>query len=322
MVENSAQSAKPPRPAILGAARHTITFLRENPVVIKELRGQMRGNRGFIMLTVYLLIITFIISIVYMAFYRSNSQQAMYNPSIEARQEFGKILFYLVLGLETFGVLVISPSMTAGSITSEREHQTIDLVRTTLLSPRELVYGKFFSGFSFILLMLLASLPLQSLAFLFGGVAPGELLINMLVLIITAAGFCAVGTLASSLFKSSKVANGAAYGISFFWVLLLPGLLVFWFTVFDSRGMSGSNTTQSFIIQAILWHMISLNPISTIIVTEMLAIDNQTFLLYNTNFNGTPIMLLSPWVYYSILSLFITILMLAFSARVVRRMET
>lgn len=49
-----------------------------------------------------------------------------------------------------FGMLVlVAPAMTAGSISGERERQTLDLLLVTNTGPVKLVLGKLLESFSF-----------------------------------------------------------------------------------------------------------------------------------------------------------------------------
>ena len=50
----------------------------ENPVVRKELRGRMRGRRAFVVLTVYLLLLSCLTSLVYYAY--AAASQEPYGP--------------------------------------------------------------------------------------------------------------------------------------------------------------------------------------------------------------------------------------------------
>ena len=77
-------------------------------------------------------------------------------------------------------------------------------------------------------LLIAASIPLTAIVFVYGGVAPDDVLRGYIVLIVTALGFGALGLLASSLVKRTQ----AAIAISVFAVLFLSigtlFLLVFW----------------------------------------------------------------------------------------------
>ena len=89
----------------------------------------MRGPRAFIILTVYLSILVGLVGLVYFGFTASS----LGNMSPELRQNMGKIIFGVVVAMELFLVIFVSPGLTSGAVSSEREQQTFDLLRTTLL---------------------------------------------------------------------------------------------------------------------------------------------------------------------------------------------
>lgn len=322
-------------PAPARARFSPLDWLRRNPVALKEFRGRMRGNRAFVLLTIYLGLMVFIIGSVYLLYLASISDNSYYGvATVSTRSIFGKTLFALVLGIQMFCVCLIAPALTAGSITSERERQTFDLLRTTLLTERELVMGKFLSGFGFILLMLVASLPLESLAFLFGGVTPEEVLVNAVLLVTTAASFCAVGIFCSSFFRTSVLSTVMAYAIPLLWVYGIPAFLLGLAAVFsgligDIFNTSSLTAVQEAIFFYGLWTLISFNPVATMIATETLAITNQTLWAFDIPLSGssgvsslTSITVLSPWILYTVLALLVTLLLLLFSMGRMRRVET
>src|SRR6185369_5430589 len=102
-------------------------------------------------------------------------------------------LFIGIVGVELFLVTFIAPTFTAGAISGERERQTYDLLRTTLLPASRLVIGKLISALSYVFLLLLAAIPLQSIAFLFGGVTELEVVLSFVILFITALALGSVG---------------------------------------------------------------------------------------------------------------------------------
>jgi ABC-type transport system involved in multi-copper enzyme maturation permease subunit len=131
-------------PASIGKGKKNIHWknpfkpISDNPVILKELRGRMRGRQAFILLTVYLGLIAVLIGFIYLT--TATGSSGRWNPS--QRQDVGKAVFGAVVLLELLLVSFIGPGLTAGAITAEREHQTFDLLRTTLLSARSLVLGK------------------------------------------------------------------------------------------------------------------------------------------------------------------------------------
>ena len=116
--------------------------LFDNPVVLKELRGRMRGARAFVVLTIYLALLGAFASLIYVAVSESSTR-----TSGQANVgEIGRTLFGGIVAIEMLLVSFIAPAFTAGSISGEREHQTYDLLRTTLLPSRALVLGKLLSS--------------------------------------------------------------------------------------------------------------------------------------------------------------------------------
>jgi ABC-type transport system involved in multi-copper enzyme maturation permease subunit len=112
----------------------------QNPVTMKELRSRMRGRRAFVVLTVYLLVMSLFLSLVYLAY--ASASGTRFGP--DSRQA-GKAMFATVLGVEVFLVIFIAPAFTAGAITGEKERQTYDLLRTLRSSTFRARAKKFLS---------------------------------------------------------------------------------------------------------------------------------------------------------------------------------
>ena len=141
--------------------------------------------------------------------------------------------------LETLQVVFLAPASTAGSISQEREKQTLELLVVTPISSLAMVIGKLFSALIYVWLLIAASIPLTAIVFVYGGVAPDDVLRGYIVLIVTALGFGAFGLLASSLVKRTQ----AAIAISVFTVLFMSigtlFLLVFWQAMGSSENGRG-----------------------------------------------------------------------------------
>jgi ABC-type transport system involved in multi-copper enzyme maturation permease subunit len=294
---------------------------RRNPVVMKELRGRMRGGKAFVILTIYLLLLSIAISIVFLAFTASQ------NPvgSSDVRQVLGKAIFGMVVGMELFTVSFIAPALTSSAISSEREHQTFDLLRTTLLSARSFVLGKLFSSLFYIVLLLFAALPLQSLAFLLGGVAIEEVLIGNLLLVITATAFSAIGLFFSSITRRTLVSTVLSYALAIIIVFGLPVFLLTGIALFD-RMLFGSGLPANVIAESILvvsgWVIVSLNPLATAVVTQIILIEEQSAFYFAFPLgNGNTVPVLSPWISYAVIYLFLSSIMVWLSVRFVKRVD-
>jgi hypothetical protein len=295
--------------------RNPFRRILDNPVILKELRGRMRGRQAFILLTLYLGLIAFFIVVVYNTIFGITGVAA-WDPS--ARQTAGKVIFGTVVLLELLLLSFIAPGLTAGAITSERERQTFDLLRTTLLSARSLVLGKLGSAFGFLFLLILTALPIQSLAFLLGGVGMGEMVVSSLMLVVTALFFCTLGIFFSSFMKRTLSATISSYATVLASFLLLV-LLFFMIAYIESR-VFGNFPVRERIMTLVIWFMISINPFTAAVLSEVILVDQQSLLITTRPILGTSTSyLLSPWITYVAVYLVLTIIMIVLSIYKVKR---
>jgi hypothetical protein len=293
----------------------------QNPVILKELRGRMRGNRAFVVITIYLSLMGLFTILLYLAY--TASQSNVYSPT---SQIAGKVVFAGLVGIELFLVCFIAPAFTAGAISGERERQTYELLRTTLLPARSLVLGKLTSALAFIVLLLLAAVPLQSLAFLLGGVAPEEVMISLVVLLATSLASGAAGIFFSTIMKRTLGASVLTYAFALVAVLGLPLLMITFIPAY-SIFFSGYGTSPSPILQAILIYafgiLVCLNPLATAIFTESILVSEQSpWGMSTTLNNGATIPLVSPWIPYTFFCLFFSLVAILITIQLVKRKES
>jgi ABC-type transport system involved in multi-copper enzyme maturation permease subunit len=296
-------------------------WLRRNPVMLKELRARMRGNRAFALLTAYLGALALLVILVYLIFLSSDAPMS----SVNDRRMLGKAIFGIILGIELMAVIFIAPGLTAGAISSEKERQTFDLLRTTLLPASSLVLGKFAAALLFLFLLLFAALPVQSLAFLFGGVAVEEVLIGVLVLVVTAVAFSAAGMLFSSFLARPLTSTVLAYGFAILLVFGLPFIFLVFSGLlgmaFSGVGSRLSNTAEMLLLLG-GWLLVSFNPLSTAVATELILTEQQSAFTFTLPLSrGAAVTLPSPWIVYSLVHLLLSLVMIWASIRLVRRVE-
>jgi ABC-type transport system involved in multi-copper enzyme maturation permease subunit len=275
----------------------------DNPIIAKELKGRMRGRQGFIIMTAYLALISLVIVSVY--FYSTDNGN-MSRSSPDALQELGRLVFTAVVMLEFLMLGFIGPALTLGAISSERERQTFDLLRASLLSSRALVLGKLGSTVTYLILLVLTALPLQSLAFFLGGVGMAEMVISLVMLIVTALLYCTLGLYFSSIAKRTITATVTTYSTLIFPVIIVA--IAFFVLVQSSPDMSSaSDETQRLVINSV-WILLSTNPFTAGYVSELMLVEEQSlFLIYPPGFS---LVLFSPWVIYVIFALTMTVLMI------------
>lgn len=298
---------------------NTFQRLTDNPIVIKELRGRMRGRRTFIVLTIYLLLIAGLIAVIYNLLVLEASNRSSWDPAF--RQNMGKVIFGSVIGFELLLIGFIGPALTAGAITGERERQTFNLLRTTLISSRSLVLGKLISSCAYLLLLVFAALPLEALAFIIGGVGAEEMLVASLMLLVNIFFFCALGILCSSFTKRTLTATITSYTAILISMLLIG--LIFYGAIRFSETLYSSgyyNTPYNDLFNMFMWLFCSTNSPLTAIVSEMFLIENHIF-MYGLSPFGNGIYLFSPWVLHIPFVTILSAIMIISSISLVNRPE-
>ncbi|MDY7075642.1 MAG: hypothetical protein SXV54_01830 [Chloroflexota bacterium] len=291
-----------------------------NPLLVKELRGRMRGARAFIVLTVYLLLLSCFTSIIYYV-YSASARGPGGGPDMAY---LGKTVFASVIIIEIFMVTFITPAFTAGAISGERERKTYELLRTTLLPARKLVFGKLSSALTYMLLLILAAVPLESLAFVLGGVVAEELAIALVILLVTAIGFAAIGIFFSSLVRTTLVSTVLAYVTALLLTVGLPMLMLI------SIGLLGSFSYNfdppTWIIEAALMYLVylvvGLSPISAAIGTEIVLEEENALLYFWHRIDSThSIPVPSFWIVYTLAYLTLALVLLLITILRVRQQE-
>lgn len=216
-------------------------------VGVKELRGRVRGRRAFVVLTFYLLFLGLFAwaweLVAERAYVQNASLQggsAAFASALVGQEVFGALVL-----VETLLVVFLAPAFTSGAISLEREKQTLEMLAATPISSLAIVIGKLVSALAYVFLLIAASVPLTAIVFVFGGVAPEDVLRAYVVLVVTALGLGSLGLFISAVMQRTQ----AATVVTFFTVLFLTlgtmfGVL-FWNTMSGVRGGGGLVTTSA-----------------------------------------------------------------------------
>jgi ABC-type transport system involved in multi-copper enzyme maturation permease subunit len=227
-----------------------------------------------------------------------------------------------VLGVQVMLVAFIGPAFTAGAISGERERQTFDLLQTTLLSPESFVRGKLISALSYVFLLVLVSIPVQSIAFLLGGLAPVELLLSQLVILVAAVAYALYGLWCSAVMRSTLTATVATFSGMLFLVIGLP-LVVFVPFVMLGVGMSAP-TDWPFLDVILLYgglFLAAINLPATLILSETFYLQQGALLGYSEVIQTYNVWIFSPWWVFIILHVIAAILFYVAAVRRVRRVS-
>jgi ABC-type transport system involved in multi-copper enzyme maturation permease subunit len=183
-----------------------------NPVLQRELRERMRGQRAMYILTAYLALLVGIFYFVYHAQAGTRTGLDIVVAPTEVAQ-IGRGIYEWVLFFMMLLVLFLVPGLTSGAIAGERERQTLIPMQVTLLKPRSIVLGKISASLAFLFLLIVAALPLFSLSYLIGGISLTQALEGLAIVVVTGIVYACITVGCSALVKRVQTATVLAYGV-------------------------------------------------------------------------------------------------------------
>jgi ABC-type transport system involved in multi-copper enzyme maturation permease subunit len=175
------------------------------PILLRQLRADFRKNRFFLSQLICLSVLGIALLIMI-----SNEV----DKGLTAAQ-VGRSLFSTFFCLEYLIILVIFPAFSATTFAEEKAGLTMDLLLTTNLRPAEVVWGKFLASTVYCLIYVLASIPLLSITFLFGGVSLAEVLAAYAFLVGLTLFVSMVGVAVSSCYASTVRSSLTMYVLVF-----------------------------------------------------------------------------------------------------------
>ncbi len=290
-----------------------------NPLLVKELRGRMRGARAFVVLTVYLLVLSCFTSLIYYSYVRTTSMPGG-GPEMAY---LGKTIFASVILVGLFLVAFITPAFTAGAVCGERERKTYEVLRTTLLPARRLVFGKLVSALVYIFLLILAAVPLESLAFMLGGVTVEELMLAQVVLLVTAFAFASCGLFFSSIARTTLVSTVLSYSAVVLLTIGLPVVLVVFSSIWFDPLLYNivSPSLWQIALVYLLYGLLSASPITAAVFTEMALMESNSVWYHRQSIGSRSVLIPSGWITFTVLYVALALVLLLITILRVRRQE-
>ncbi len=243
-----------------------------NPVLSKELKLRFRSGKSFGSILIYLIVMCiFVFGFIFTMM--SVNETSYFRPS-ESLLLFS-LLSFIQLGL----VLFIAPGLTAGVISTEREKQTLPILLTTSQSSFQIITGKLFSSLAFLLLLIVAALPIYSLVFLFGGISPVDFGLVFLFLFVTLFAIGSMGVMFSTLIRRTIVSMIVTYGTMLF-LTIVSGFLFLIVLQLQNLG-----TGTAVVEPSLFGHVLaSINP--AILMASLLSpeVDNVIFEMTSIRF--------------------------------------
>jgi ABC-type transport system involved in multi-copper enzyme maturation permease subunit len=185
------------------------------PVLRRELRAAFRRHRFFLLHFSSLSLLGLALSL-FMTF---KVEEESLDPT-----RVGQSLFSTFFLVQAAVVLLVFPAFGATALSEERGNQSLELLLVTTMRPVEIVWGKFLAASFYSLMYIVGSVPLLSIAYLFGRLQVAELCFGFGLLVAGTLFIALLGVAISSAARSNIAATLGTYIVVF-----LGSLLIFLF---------------------------------------------------------------------------------------------
>ena len=240
--------------------------MRMNPVYKREVMVSSRSCR----LALILLVFNGILALVAMLNMYSTLAQVRLTAEIQYTSFMDLYLFVAIL--EFVMLILVMPAITAGSISGERERQTLELMLTTQMTPVQIVLGKLAASMSTMLLMMVSSFPIVSMVFVYGGVTLKDLVVLLLCFAVAALFVGSLGVCCSALFRKSTLATAVTYGLLGVIVLGTFGMnqfVLYWREIHTGQYLASAGQLTGAVTSGNFLWLLLMNPATTFLAAVM-----------------------------------------------------
>ncbi len=221
-------------------------MFRKNPVYQMEVGTYVRASRVFLLIIAFNCVLSIVTFVMFYIAFNGVSNMGAVNYS-------GLIELYTFMAYIEFGmVMLIIPATTAGAITGERERKTLDIMLVGNRHARTIVFGKFMANMRLVFIVMISSIPVLSMVFVYGGIKFANLLQLFAIIMVAGIYIGSIGIFCSSICKKTTSAIMMAYA-AFIGLTLLTVALNYLFVRADSD--------NSYLGE---YYMLYLNPIAPI----------------------------------------------------------
>lgn len=193
--------------------------MKINPILNKELRSSSRSIKFPISIAIFLLVLIFF-----------NLASTVSSFGFE-RYNYVNFLsanisnYTTIIVIEILLILFVVPSISASSISGERERQTLDLLLVTKLTPTSIILGKLATSLSRVLLLMVISLPILASLLSIIGISFIHIVEITLFCLSLSILVGSVSIMFSTIFKRTTISTILSYGFVMF-IIIAPIVLI------------------------------------------------------------------------------------------------
>jgi len=186
-----------------------------NPILIKEFRTQLRNRKYYTLAVFYVITICVV---VFTMFWSASTSKKPTSPEYDIRLSF---IFFTA---QILAISTICLNFAVNSISIERQNLTFDIIRSIPLKSYQVISGKILTIITYIIILMLLSLPVALLIMPINR----NMVYCYLIAFISITAFSLTGFAWSSIFRNARIAIISTYatvGVFVFGTALIPMIL-------------------------------------------------------------------------------------------------
>ncbi|HQR06111.1 MAG TPA: hypothetical protein PLN21_04770 [Gemmatales bacterium] len=195
--------------------------------------------------------------------------------------KMAEVFFLSYLWVQYLTVFLFVPFFLTGVISGEREQKTLDLLFTTQLSNREIIFGKLGSRVVSMLMLIVSGIPIVALTMLFGGVNVQVFFYGMISTLLLVLYVSATAIYFSTTTKTTLGALVRTYWWLLCWLIIVPMILALGVELIQAYLRSTTAMSmESYRWWQMIWFVVVglMNPVASFAVamSDTLAMQLQT----------------------------------------------
>lgn len=190
-----------------------------NPILVRVVQGASRRSRHLYIRSAYLLVLFGVILLAKLLLQDKGGVQ-----SLDELARSNCQVFMWVSRVQLAIMCLLAPVFAAGAITQERDSQTYNILQSTPLSNAQIVLGSLLSRLYFVIVLLLAGLPIFCITMLYGGVTLDQIFLSSALAGCTAVVTAALAIAMSVVKVGSRQTMFGFYGLIAGYLVVVYGL--------------------------------------------------------------------------------------------------
>ncbi len=171
------------------------------PVFVYELLRTGRQRSTILFRCLYAAVVGCILTMMYTGWIDDGEKTTIGTNELA---QFGTAFFHTFVSIQYVVVVLLTPVYVGGAIAIEKERKTLEFLLATDLRNREILFGKLIVRVMWLLMFVLAGLPLLALVQLFGGVDPDQLIASFVATVVTVIGLSSVAIWMSTMMRKAR----------------------------------------------------------------------------------------------------------------------